>query len=68
MTKELIARINALAKKKREEGLTPQEAEEQKRLYSVYLENIRGQVTRQLDAVVVEGADGRRQPLKRKST
>ena len=32
MDAESIARINALAKKKREEGLTPEETEEQKRL------------------------------------
>lgn len=67
MTKELIARINALAAKKRQEGLTPEETAEQKRLYSIYLADIRGQVTRQLDNVLVEGEDGRREPLRRKT-
>lgn len=67
MTKELIARINALAAKKRQEGLTPAEAAEQKRLYGLYLADIRGQVTRQLDSVLVEGEDGRREPLRRKT-
>lgn len=67
MTKEMIARINALAKKKREEGLSPAEQEEQKRLYAEYLADIRGQVTGQLDHVVMQQPDGSKQPLQRKT-
>ena len=36
ITPELIARINALAKKKRSEGLEPHELLEQKKLYRIY--------------------------------
>lgn len=68
MTKEMIARINALAKKKREEGLTPAEQEEQKELYARYLADIRGQVVGQLDNVVLQQPDGSKQSLQRKPT
>ena len=68
MTKEMIVRINALAKKKREEGLTHAEQEEQKQLYAQYLADIRGQVVGQLDNVVLQQPDGSKQPLQRKPT
>ncbi|MGS0763186.1 DUF896 domain-containing protein [Syntrophomonas curvata] len=48
----MIKRINQLAKKKKEEGLTPEELKEQKELYAVYLQNIREQVKAQLDVRV----------------
>lgn len=68
MTKELVERINALAKKKREQGLTPAEQEEQRRLYGIYLADIRGQVAAQLDNVRVMEPDGSERPLSRKTT
>jgi hypothetical protein len=60
MTKEMIARINALAKKKREQGLTPAEQEEQRQLYAAYLADVRGQMTDQLDRA--HQAAGRQHP------
>lgn len=51
ITPELLARINFLARKKRSEGLTPEEIAEQKKLYEVYLSAIRGQVTNLLDSI-----------------
>lgn len=68
MTDDMIARINALAKKKREQGLTPAEQEEQRQLYAAYLQDIRGQVTAQLDNVRVKQPDGSEHPLTRKTT
>lgn len=56
---KMIQRINQLAKKKREEGLTPEELKEQKELYAIYLQNIREQVKAQLD-VRVNAPDGER--------
>ncbi len=44
ITKAMICRINELAAKKREEGLTAEEQLEQKALYKEYLAAIRGQV------------------------
>ena len=68
MTKEMIARINALAKKKREQGLTPAEQEEQRQLYAAYLADVRGQMTDQLDRVLIKQPDGSTRPLPRKTT
>ena len=51
ITKEMITRINELAKKKRSEGLTPEETTEQKELYAQYLGNIRSQMTTMLDSI-----------------
>ena len=51
ITKEMIARINELARKKRTEGLTAEEAAQQKELYREYLGNIRGQMKNMLDSI-----------------
>ncbi len=61
--KELINRINQLAKKKREEGLSEQEQAEQKELYKKYLAAIRGNFTQQLQNTDVEYPDGKVIPL-----
>ena len=42
---ELIAEINALAKKKKEEGLTDAEQKRQKELYAIYLKLLSMAVT-----------------------
>ena len=52
-TKEMIARINELAHKKKKEGLNEAELAEQKELYKCYLANIRGQLKAQLDNIEV---------------
>ena len=51
ITKEMISRINELARKKRSEGLTAEETAEQKKLYAEYLGNIRGQMKQMLDSI-----------------
>lgn len=51
ITPELLARINELARKKRTIGLTEEELAEQKKLYKIYLAEIRGQVTSLLDSI-----------------
>ncbi|HZK87451.1 MAG TPA: DUF896 domain-containing protein [Syntrophomonas sp.] len=53
ISEALVERINELARKKKSQGLTPAEQAEQKKLYKVYLADIRKQVTTQLDAVEV---------------
>ena len=53
ITKELIARINALSRKQRSVGLTPEEKEEQRRVRAIYLADIRAQVTGMLDQIEV---------------
>lgn len=64
MDKELISRINELAKKKREQGLTEEELQEQKKLYKIYLADIRGQFSATLDNVSIKEADGSETPFK----
>ena len=51
ITKEMIARINELARKKRSAGLTAEETAEHKKLYAEYLQNIRGQMKQMLDSI-----------------
>ena len=64
MEKELLARINALAKKKKTVGLTAEEQEEQKKLYKIYLGEIRSQFSATLDNVSIEEKDGTVVPFK----
>ena len=64
MDKNLLNRINELAKKKREQGLTPDEQAEQKKLYKIYLGEIRTQFNATLDNVSVEEKDGTVKPFK----
>ena len=63
MEQEKIARINELAKKKREQGLTPEEAAEQQALREEYLAEFRASFKGTLDNTVVEYPDGSRRPL-----
>ena len=64
MDKQMIARINELAKKKKAVGLTPEELDEQKKLYKIYLGEIRQQFSQTLDNVSVEETDGTVKPFK----
>lgn len=61
---ELLNRINELAKKKKEEGLTEAEQKEQKELYAKYLKAFRGNFQKQLDNVYVKNPDGSVVPFK----
>lgn len=56
-------RINALAKKQREEGLTPEERAEQKQLREEYLAEFRARFRDTLEHTVIEDPDGKRTPL-----
>lgn len=55
---DMIKEINALAKKKREEGLTEDEQKRQKELYAIYLKGFREQVKAKLDNTDVTYPDG----------
>ncbi|MBQ2943762.1 MAG: DUF896 domain-containing protein [Ruminococcus sp.] len=59
-----LKRINELAKKKKTVGLTPQEQEEQKKLYKIYLGGIRSQFEATLDNVSVKDEKGQVVPFK----
>ncbi len=61
---KLVQRINELAKKKKEQGLTPDEHAEQKQLYSEYLKRFRMNFDKQLDNISVKNLDGSVVPFK----
>ena len=66
MTKEAIERINALAKKSREEGLTEEEKNEQFALRNEYLAEIRENLRQQLDNTYIVDPDGTKHKLEQK--
>lgn len=51
ITQEQIDRINQLAHKKKSEGLTPEETEEQKILYREYINAFKTNLKAQLDNI-----------------
>ena len=66
ITEEEIKRINELYKKqKSEEGLTGEEAAEQKELRAKYVASVRENLRANLDSIKVKRPDGTIEPLKR---
>ena len=64
ITQEQIDRINFLARKsKTEEGLTPQEKEEQQNLRKTYVEAMRASLRGQLDHTTIVYPDGSKKKL-----
>ncbi|MEG0085190.1 MAG: DUF896 domain-containing protein [Niameybacter sp.] len=61
---KLIARINELANKKKTEGLTPTELEEQAKLREQYLQIFRSNFKSQLSNTKIKTPDGQLHPLK----
>ena len=66
MAEEKIARINALAKKAKTEGLTEAEQAERQALRQEYIESFRRNLKSQLDNTVVLNPDGTAYHLKQK--
>lgn len=64
MTDEKIQRINALAKKAKNEGLTEAEKQEQQTLREEYVADFRKSLKAQLDNTVVINPDGTSYKLK----
>ena len=67
MEQHKIDRINELARKKKAEGLTPEELEEQAALRAEYIAGFRASLTAQLDNTVVVDPDGTRHKVERKT-
>ncbi|MCE5285740.1 MAG: DUF896 domain-containing protein [Pelosinus sp.] len=57
VTPEVIERINVLAKKQRETGLSPDEKTEQAKLRRIFIDNIKDQVSIQLEATKEHAED-----------
>ena len=67
MEQNKIDRINELARKKKAEGLTPEELEEQAALRAEYIAGFRASLTAQLDNTVIVDPDGNRTKVERKT-
>ena len=67
MEQKKIDRINELARKKKAEGLTPAELEEQAALRAEYIAGFRASLTAQLDNTVIVDPDGNRTKVERKT-
>ena len=67
MTQEKLDRINALARKAKTEGLTPEETAERDALRREYIDSVTGNLKARLDNTVIQHPNGRRTPLKKKT-
>ena len=67
MDKKQIDRINELARKKKTEGLTEEEAAEQAQLRQIYIAEWREQTRSMLDGLVIQRPDGTTETLKKKN-
>ena len=63
---EVIARINVLAKKNKEEGLTPEELVERDQLRRVYIDSVKASLVGHLDNTYLVRPDGTKEKLKPK--
>lgn len=66
MTKEQVARINELARKKKTVGLTEDELKEQAALRAQYLKDFREGFRQQLDNTYIQYEDGTKVKLEQK--
>ena len=66
MTPEAIQRINELARKAKAHGLTPEEAQEQKRLRQEYLDSVRKNLVSQLENMSILEPDGTKKKVQKK--
>ena len=62
-----IARINALAKKAKSEGLTAEETAERDKLRRIYIDSVKANLTGQLDNTYILRPDGSKTKLQKKS-
>ena len=60
---EVIARINELAKKAKEEGLTEAEIAERDKLRRIYIDNVKANLIGQLDNTYIVNPDGTKRKL-----
>lgn len=60
---EVIARINALAKKAKEQELTPEELAERDKLRRIYIDSVKANLVGQLDHTYVIGPDGKKRKV-----
>ena len=66
ITDEKVARINALARKARTEGLTEEEKAEQAELRREYVDAAKQSLQANLDNTIIQTPDGKRRRLEKK--
>lgn len=64
---EVIARINVLAKKAKEEGLTPEELTERDKLRRIYIDSVKASLVGHLENTYIVDPDGTKHKLSKKS-
>ena len=62
---DTIARINELAKKAKTVGLTDEEIVERDKLRRIYIDNVKANLTGQLDNTYIVDEKGNKKPLKK---
>ena len=63
---EVIARINALAKKAKEGPLTPEEQEERAKLRKIYIDSVKANLVSQLENTYILQNDGTKKKVTEK--
>ena len=63
---KVISRINELAKKAKQEGLTAEEITERDKLRRIYIDSVKASLTGQLDNTYIVEKDGTKRKLERK--
>ena len=63
---EVIARINVLAKKNKEVGLTEEELAERDKLRRIYIDSVTGNLKQQLDNTSIVYPDGTKKKVTKK--
>ena len=63
---EVIARINVLAKKAKNEGLTDEELVERDKLRRIYIDSVKANLVGQLENTYIVGPDGKKRKLEHK--
>ena len=63
---EVIARINELAKKNKEQGLTPEELTERDKLRRIYIDSVKGNLVGHLENTYILRPDGTKEKVTRK--
>ena len=63
---EVIARINALAKKAKEGPLTPEDLEERAKLRKIYIDSVKTNLVSQLENTYILQSDGTKKKVTKK--
>lgn len=66
MEQKKIDRINLLAQKEREQGLSEEEKQERQALRREYIESFKAGLKSQLDRLIIIEQDGTKHPLRQK--